>query len=422
MQVIRKILSPILRLFMLMFLMAGMGSSTLPNRDPLEKIRSFTRNFEFEFVRWTIDAAAIKLGQNGLGAFTYIPENERKHLIDNYFDILEQTRQKELQLEALLADSEGNAANEVDRLREQVRDLRGLLDDYQIYVESIVQEQIAQTLGDLGLGLGGKIFPPVLFKFNQLPVALIVSPRDVIRQEANIPLQASLTLDQKIELENGIDQRLDRSALVVNIGGISTYPSMILENGSLVWVIETVTHEWIHNYLFFKPLGIYYSQSQDLRTMNETTASILGTQIAALLIAHYYPELVRPIEQTPSSPQPGEPPEFDFRAEMHETRNTADGLLAQGLIEEAEEYMEQRRQVFLDHGYRIRKLNQAYFAFHGVYADQPLSAAGDDPVGDAVRDLWEQLQDPLEFLRQMARINSFPELEETLAEISPIRN
>ena len=198
MQVIRKILSPILRLFMLMFLMAGMGSSTLPNRDPLEKIRSFTRNFEFEFVRWTIDAAAIKLGQNGLGAFTYIPENERKHLIDNYFDILEQTRQKELQLEALLADSEGNAANEVDRLREQVRDLRGLLDDYQIYVESIVQEQIAQTLGDLGLGLGGKIFPPVLFKFNQLPVALIVSPRDVIRQEANIPLQASLTLDQKI--------------------------------------------------------------------------------------------------------------------------------------------------------------------------------------------------------------------------------
>ena len=197
---------------------------------------------------------------------------------------------------------------------------------------------------------------------------------------------------------------------------------MILENGSLVWVIETVTHEWIHNYLFFKPLGMSYWQSQEPLTMNETTASILGTQIAALLIAHYYPELVRPIEQTPSSPQPGEPPEFDFRAEMHETRSTADGLLAQGLIEEAEEYMEQRRQVFLDHGYRIRKLNQAYFAFHGVYADQPLSAAGDDPVGDAVRDLWEQLQDPLEFLRQMARINSFPELEETLAEISPIRN
>jgi hypothetical protein len=197
---------------------------------------------------------------------------------------------------------------------------------------------------------------------------------------------------------------------------------MILESGSLVWVIETVTHEWIHNYLLFKPLGIYYAQSQDLRTMNETTASILGTQIGDLVLAHYYPELMQPIEQPPTSTQPEDPPEFDFRAEMHETRNKADELLSQGLVEQAEGYMEQRRQVFLDHGYRIRKLNQAYFAFHGLYADQPLSAAGDDPVGDAVRELWALTQDPLVFLNQMAKMNSFLDLQETLADFSPIRN
>ena len=422
MHVIGRIFSTILRLFVIMLLMAGMGSSTLPNRNPLEKIRRFTRNFEFEFVRWTIDAAAIKLGQNGLGAFTYIPENERKELIDNYLNLLEQTRQKEFQLETLLADPEESTDDDLDRMREQVRDLRVQLDDYQTYFESIVQEQVAYTLGELGVGLGGKIFPPVLFKFNQLPVTLIVSPRDVIRQEANIPLQASLTLGQKIELENKIDHDLDRSSLVVNIGGIGSYPSMILENRSLVWIIETVIHEWVHNYLLFRPLGISYTQSQDLRTMNETTASILGTQIAHLLLARYYPELVQPIGQPPSSPQPEGPPVFDFRAEMHETRNTTDELLAQGLIEQAEAYMEQRRQVFLDNGYRIRKLNQAYFAFHGIYADQPLSAAGDDPVGDAVRELWTLIQDPLEFLKQMARMNSFPELQEALSDFSPIRN
>ena len=48
----------------------------------------------------------------------------------------------------------------------------------------------------------------------------------------------------------------------------------------------------------------------------------------------------------------------------------------------------QRRRVFWDQGYHIRKLNQAYFAFYGAYADSPGGgAAGADPVGAAVRAL-----------------------------------
>ena len=422
MHVIGRILKIILRLFVFIVLVAVMGSSTVPNRDPLEKIRSFTRNYEFEFVGWTVDAAAIKLGQNGLGAHAYMPEIERVQLIDSYFELLEEAQLKERQLANMLGGSVGSTVDEVDQMREELRDLRGQLDDYQTTIESIVQEQVAYSLGEVGLGVGGKIIPPVLFKFSQLPVTLIVSPRDVIRQEANIPLQASLSLDQKIELENNIDRFLDRSSLVVNIGGIATYPTMVVENRSLPWVIETVIHEWIHNYLLLRPLGIYYAQSQAMRTMNETTASLLGTQIAGLVLARYYPELVQPIEETPPSSRLVEPPAFDFRAEMHATRITADELLAQGLIEQAEEYMESRRQVFLEHGYRIRKLNQAYFAFHGIYADQALSAAGDDPVGDAVRELWALHQDPLAFLKQIAWMNSFSDLQEALIDVSPIRN
>ncbi len=64
--------------------------------------------------------------------------------------------------------------------------------------------------------------------------------------------------------------------------------------------------------------------------------------------------------------------------------------LPQGKIDEAETYMEQRRQLFWQNGYLIRKLNQAYFAFHGAYADVPGGAAGEDPVGPAVRALREK--------------------------------
>jgi len=43
---------------------------------------------------------------------------------------------------------------------------------------------------------------------------------------------------------------------------------------------------------------------------------------------------------------PVEPPAFDFRKEMNITRVTADQLLAEGKIDEAEEYMDSRRIVF----------------------------------------------------------------------------
>jgi hypothetical protein len=99
---------------------------------------------------------------------------------------------------------------------------------------------------------------------------------------------------------------------------------------------------------------------------------------------------------------------------MHETRVTADKLLAEGKIEEAEAYMEQRRQVFWQNGYLLRKLNQAYFAFHGAYADVPGGAAGEDPVGPAVRALREQSDSLADFVNAIAWMTSFGQLQQAI--------
>jgi hypothetical protein len=72
--------------------------------------------------------------------------------------------------------------------------------------------------------------------------------------------------------------------------------------------------------------------------------------------------------------------------------------------------MERRRERLVEHGYIIRRLNQAYFAFHGAYADSPQGAAGADPVGEAVRELWARSESPAAFLRRMAWMNSFDDL------------
>jgi hypothetical protein len=102
---------------------------------------------------------------------------------------------------------------------------------------------------------------------------------------------------------------------------------------------------------------------------------------------------------------------------MHTTRVQADALLAQGRIEQAEAYMEARRQIFFDQGYHwLRRLNQAYFAFYGAYADEPGGAAGEDPVGEAVRALRAASDSPLDFLRRMAWMDAYADLETALDE------
>jgi hypothetical protein len=276
------------------------------------------------------------------------------------------------------------------------------------------------------LTLGGQPVPPVLYHSTPLPWALIVSPRDVIRQDGNISLEVETTLEDHIALEAQVEGDLNLSALVVPVGGIGAYPTMVAQTTNLNWLAEVIAHEWTHNYLTLRPLGLLYGETPELRTMNETTASIAGNEMGAALIERYYPEFAPPpVEPTPkaepetqdSQPEPTPEPEvpvFDFRSEMRETRVTVDALLAEGKIEEAEAYMEERRVFLWDNGYRIRKLNQAYFAFHGAYADQPGGAAGDDPVGAAVRELRAGSDGLADFINRMSWMISYANLQKAV--------
>jgi hypothetical protein len=155
--------------------------------------------------------------------------------------------------------------------------------------------------------------------------------------------------------------------------------------------------------------------SPELRTMNETAAAIAGIELGRRVVEHYYPEYLPPPPSPPetsdSQSQTLSPPEFDYQAEMHLTRVTADRLLSEGKIDSAETYMEERRQFFWENGYHYRKINQAFFAFYGAYADQPGGAAGEDPVGSAVRLLREQSSSLEDFINRMAWMWKFDQLK-----------
>ncbi len=392
--------------------------SGLPPGDQMERVRAFSRDLEFDYIAWTLDALGVKLEQLALQASDFLPAEARHKLVLDYLNLVDQINQAERLLNEIYANPEisdpEKAASAVRSVLDTLTARRSRLAPL---AESVLQDQIGESVADLGLTLGGQPLPPVLYHSTPLPTALIVSPRDEIRQDANISLQSELSADERTALEDQIDSALDVSSLIVNIGGIGVYPTMVMQTSNLNFLAEVVAHEWVHNFLTLRPLGINYLTSPELRTMNETAASIAGNEIGALVIEQFYPELVPPPPATPSTStpeEPSEPPAFDFNEEMRITRVTVDEMLAEGKIEEAEAYMEARRVFFWENGYLIRKINQAYFAFYGAYADQPGGEAGEDPVGAAVRELRAQSPSLADFLKSIAWMTSFGQLQEAV--------
>ena len=396
--------------------------STVPPGDQLERIRAFTRQIEFDYVNWTFNALGVKIRDGALGTQTYLADQEvDRQVVLDYLALVESIQQAEGDLDKIYADPEIANPDMASRLvRRQLDALYAEREQLAPLAEAVLQDQVAATVSELGLTYGGQPLPPVLYHITPLPTALIVSPREVIRQDYNISLPPDMTADERTALEDQVDEALDVSSLVVDVGGIGLYPTMVMQSTSLNWLAEVISHEWTHNFLTLRPLGVSYLTSAELRTMNETAASIAGKEIGRAVIERYYPELLPPPpEEPPPAPEPTEPPEppaFDFRAEMRITRERTDELLEQGKIEEAEAYMEARRQVFWEHGYHIRKLNQAYFAFYGAYADLPGGAAGDDPVGEAVRDLRAQSASLADFLKRISWMTSFEQLKKAVEE------
>ncbi|MFN3308057.1 MAG: hypothetical protein ACK44E_02515, partial [Anaerolineales bacterium] len=367
------------------------------------------------------DAAYLKIGQSALRTAHCLSPGERKQMVLDYLALIRQIEEADRELNRIYADPKTPDPYQASQaVRQRLSGLRQEEAQIAPIVEAILEDQLSQVIAEMGLAFGGQPIPPVSYHVSPLPSSLIVSPREVIRQDANISLKVGLTTDQKEALEAQVDQALNVSSLVVAVGGIGVYPTMVMQTTDLNWLSEVVAHEWIHNFLSFRPLGVNYGTSGELRTMNETAASIGGKELGLALIERYYPEfLPPPPPETPSSsppPQPAEPPRFDFRKEMHITRLQVDELLAQGRIEEAEAYMEERRVFFWENGYQIRKLNQAYFAFHGAYADEPVGAAGEDPIGAAVRKLRAQSPSLAAFLNRISWMWSPQQLLEAIRE------
>jgi len=385
----------------------------------VDRIRAYSRPFEFDFFGWTINAAWQKISAASLGPIRHLSDHQQRKIVKDYFQNYSYAQDLKNSLETLYADPDYSLKNSESLVLERkFEDQKKHLEKLAFFAETVIQDQVSHTLDELGLIAFDQPLPPVLYHITNLPKNLIISPRDKIIQEKSISLVTDISPAQEIDLESSVEENTGFSALVVPVGGVGTYPTMIISTGNLLYLVDTVAHEWTHNLLVFRPLGWNYSKNSALRTMNETAASIAGEEISWSLIRRYYGDLIsldkdfsyKTYEANDYFFQPEIQERFDFQKEMYQTRLAVDALLEDNEIEKAENYMEARRRVFWENGYKIRKLNQAYFAFYGAYADKPFSAAGTDPVGNDVRLLRARSRNLSTFIQKLSWMSSYNQL------------
>jgi hypothetical protein len=397
--------------FYLTLLLAG-GSSIPAAQVTIRRLNATVNGLVFNIVKWEVEALTRKISAAFQRPATTVAPSAQTALVRAYLERAEHIRQLQAEL-ARLAASPVEPQPALSTLQEEITQLRLQQAAERPAVEQIIEQQVAMILAAEGLAWGDISLPPVQFAFVEPPKKLVVSPRERIDTVYAQMLDEEITLAQVERIEEQIRQEEQLSAYVTGIGGLGAYPTMVIDDASLPWILSTVAHEWVHNYLTFFPLGFNYGVNGDIITINETVAELVGNELGEQALRRFYPDLAPPPALPEISPAPVEPPAFDFNAAMRQTRLTVDALLAQGKVEQAERYMEAQRQRFVERGYPIRVLNQAYFAFHGSYGT---TAASTSPLGPKLEQLRALTPDVKTFLQTVRSFTTPADVDTALAE------
>lgn len=286
--------------------------------------------------------------------------------------------------------------------------------------ETALEQLVSQAYRDGGITRSQplstplqNLFPPVLVDLTAPPNVLVIAPRTELRV-----LDSTVLGPMQVSAQERLEASADStgvSSLVAPIGGIATYPSMVLDEGSAEQVLSASAHEWLHQYLIFYPLGQGYWNSQQTREINETTAQMIGDEVGANIAASI--GLAPPPAAPPAatSTTPASPPAFDFRGFMRETRSQVERMLAAGQVDAAEAYMRAQRDELQRHGYAIRKLNQAYFALYGSYGEGD-AASPTNPIPGLLHELRDQSPTLGDFVVRVRSITTVDQLRQSVAE------
>lgn len=392
-------------LAIIMILLVSRGSLNLSPSGELAKSELYSiLGWELENVS---DKWIYKL--NTIGSSDSVPNELYHSAITEYISLTNRLSYLESELanhepnnktESIYNDTASTLMQDIESTRISIVSIRDKIEEF---LESAISAEI-QT-HDIGYtGPMGLHLPPVDFRLTYSPKVLIISPRNRIDMMESILIRSDIKQKEILSIESTIKKTHQLSPYIANTGGLATYPSTISHKTSIRNIINTAAHEWLHHYLFFKPLGQSYWSTNTMRSINETTANIFAKEISDTIYSALrnsglddinYEHTDRKVHKINNL--------FDFRMEMRITRLEVEKMLSNDNIEAAEEYMENRRQYFIANGYYLRVLNQAYFAFHGTYADSPSSIS---PIYSQLITIRSASNSLNEFISQVSSISN----------------
>ena len=364
--------------------------------------------YKYSLVRWEVSNFMDKWVRQVWTLLPWNPKVDRERrnaLAQEFFTLGQQAAELERQLGipstgsgSLLSEDEARSArSEVLRVAQRRSKIRPL-------VEQAIEAEISAVLAQEGFASRiGFIFPPVDTVFTSSPGVLVLSPRERIFRQKTVLLAPGIGDEERDRIEDRLFFEENLSALVEDTGGVAVYPSVVSDSGSLQHAVVIAAHEWLHHWFFFHSLGQHFWDSSDMTTLNETAATIGGEEIGDRAFTAMTGETVVR-DSNASGPQ--DPDAFDYDKAMRQTRMRTEELLGQGKILEAEAYMEERRQTMVANGFLIRKINQAFFAFHGSYAANPASIS---PINDQLKELRNRSASLEEFLNTVAGFGRYQE-------------
>ncbi len=256
------------------------------------------------------------------------------------------------------------------------------------------------------------IFPPPEFTVGNSPKLLVTSPRNKIERNSELLLDSSLNIETIEMLEKKIEESENLSSVIIDIGGIAAYPAIIKNNKNPRDLFLTFSHEWLHQYLIFYPLGKSYFADTKMKEINETLANIFSYKLLEGLCNKDF-ELKKEICMKTVTDKS----KFDYSKFMKKLREDVDVLLAEGKIIDAEKLMNEAKISLSNNGIKIRKLNQAWFAFNGTYADSPTSISNIDKELNKIIDSYDDLRSAIDDIKAISSLDEFNNMIKDNADI-----
>ncbi len=423
--------SSCVRFFFATYLIWSLAGTLIPTLDSLGRDQTGVapeladlEPFHYSILEFQYDALSHVLRRDLLALETSPSSIESQALIREFE---QNKRDMQEAAEAYILASDLMAFLSMEEARVDFQRAEKKLRETQWATERAVQAEVSGEIVRSGIAGPGGPLPPVWFRLAHPPLAITFSPREEIQPVASYFLREDTPMAKIEAFEKDVLQHQNLSAFVEKTGGVATFPTTVAASiPTLQTLFEVVAHEWIHNYLTFKPLGVRYLKSTSHRTLNETAASIVGEEISRRLMLRHYRDLYLPDAHPENPPEEVQPSicllelatasqreTFDFEAALRETRMQVDAMLEAGLVEEAETYMEERRRLINAEGYNLRKLNQAYFAFHGTYATGPGSTSEIGPQMETLRSLSPSLK---EFVKTVQDLRNEEDLSRALTQ------